>query len=270
MFEAWRRWLKSKNSLNAGVEVVFSLDGYRVLITGGSGSIGRAIAISMASCGAEVAISGTREDILKQISDEIREKTGKEALILNCDLSNTEKTTNLVKEFEERLGPVDVLINNAGINKDSLFPRMRLEDFDSVANINLRAIFILVQKAVSSMGPRRFGRIINMTSVVGVTGNIGQANYCASKAGLIGLSKAVALEYAKRGVTVNCVAPGAINSPMIEKLSEQARDRFISKIPMGRIGDPEDVAAVCCFLASQGASYITGQTIHVNGGMLMV
>ncbi|MDR1288990.1 MAG: 3-oxoacyl-[acyl-carrier-protein] reductase [Holosporales bacterium] len=248
---------------------MFSLDGYRVLITGGSGSIGRSIAISMASCGAEVAISGTREDALKNVAEEIKEKTGKAALILQCDLSDTEKAKNLVKEFEDKLGPIDVLVNNAGINKDSLFPRMSLEDFDTVVDVNLRAIFVLMQTAVSSMGPRRFGRIINMTSVVGVTGNIGQANYCASKAGLIGLSKAVALEYAKRGVTVNCVAPGAINSPMIEKLSEQARGRFIAKIPMGRIGDPDDVSAVCCFLASSGASYITGQTFHVNGGMLM-
>jgi 3-oxoacyl-[acyl-carrier protein] reductase len=223
----------------------------------------------MASYGADIAISGTREDTLKKISDEIEEKTGKEALILRCDLSNIGKTKNLVKEFEDSLGPIDVLVNNAGINKDSLFSRMALEDFDSVTDVNLRAIFVLMQEAVSSMGPRRFGRIINMSSVVGLTGNIGQANYCASKAGLIGLSKTVALEYAKRGITVNCIAPGAINSPMIEKLSEQAKDRFISKIPMGRIGDPEDVAAACCFLASREASYITGQTLHVNGGMLM-
>jgi 3-oxoacyl-[acyl-carrier protein] reductase len=223
----------------------------------------------MASCGAEVSISGTREDVLHDIADGIEKNTGKSVLVLPCDLTDHTKTQNLLRTFEEKLGPIDVLVNNAGINKDSLFSRMALEDFVLVNEVNLRAAFTLMQGAVASMGPRRFGRIINMTSVVGLTGNIGQANYCASKAGLIGLSKTVALEYAKRNVTVNCVAPGAIRSPMIDGMSEQARDRFISRIPMGRIGEPEDVAGICVFLASKVASYITGQTFHINGGMLM-
>ncbi|MDR0640157.1 MAG: 3-oxoacyl-ACP reductase FabG [Holosporales bacterium] len=248
---------------------MFSLAEYKVLVTGGSGAIGRSIAKAMISCGADVVISGTRIDALNGVASEIKSISGRYVGVVRCDLSNHDEAKGLVKSAEDLMGPIDVLINNAGINKDILFSRMADEDFDTVLNLNLRTVFTLMQSAVLSMAPRRFGRIINMTSVVGLTGNIGQANYCASKAGMIGLSKAVALEYAKRNITVNCVAPGAIASPMIDQLSDQAKDRFLAKIPMGRLGTTDDVAAVCCFLASKEASYITGQTIQVNGGMLM-
>ncbi|MDR1234171.1 MAG: 3-oxoacyl-ACP reductase FabG [Holosporales bacterium] len=248
---------------------MFSLEGYRVLVTGGSGSIGSSIAKAMALMGADIVISGTKLDVLNDVASEIRELSDRNIEVLRCDLSNADDAKDLVRLAEDKIGPIDVLVNNAGINKDVLFSKMSVQDFDSVLGLNLRSVFILTQCAAISMAPRRFGRIINITSVVGLTGNIGQANYCASKAGMIGLSKAVALEYAKRGITVNCVAPGAIDSPMIENLGDQAKDRFLTKIPMGRLGAPEDVAVTCCFLASKEASYITGQTIHVNGGMLM-
>ena len=250
--------------------MLFSLSDQSVLVTGGSGSIGKAIAINMATQGANIAISGTRLNSLEDTAREIKEKTGKNAIILQCDLSKPNETKELVKRAEESLEKIDVLINNAGINKDMLFAKMTEENLDDVLNVNLKAAFTLTKNALASMSSRRFGRIINISSVVGFTGNIGQVNYCASKAGLIGMSKAIALECARKGITINCIAPGAISSQMIDKLSEQAKERFIAKIPMCRIGEPEDVAYACCFLASKEASYITGQTIHVNGGMLMV
>ena len=250
--------------------MLFSLNDQKVLVTGASGSIGKAIALNMALQGADVAISGTRLEVLEETAREIKEATGKEAIVLQCNLSKTEETKELIKRAEEKMTRVDVLVNNAGINKDMLFGKMTEEDFDAVLNVNLKAAFTLAKEAIASMNSRRFGRVINITSVVGLTGNIGQVNYCASKAGLIGMSKAIALECARKGITVNCVAPGAITSPMTDKLSDQIKERFIAKIPMCRIGDPEDIANACCFLASKEASYITGQTIHVNGGMLMV
>ncbi len=250
--------------------MLFSLENQRALVTGASGSIGKAFAINLALQGASVAISGTRLEALEETSREIQEKTGKSPVILQCNLSNIAETKELVKRAIESLGGLDILVNNAGINKDMLFGKMTDEDLDEVLNINLKASFILTKDAIAAMGPQRFGRVINISSVVGFTGNIGQVNYCASKAGVIGMSKAIALECARKGITVNCIAPGAINSPMIEKLSDQAKERFMMKIPMSRIGTPEDVANACCFLASKEASYITGQTIHVNGGMLMV
>jgi 3-oxoacyl-[acyl-carrier protein] reductase len=248
---------------------MFSLSGSRVLITGGGGAIGRAIALKMASQGADVAICDVRNDLLDATVCLVMDSIGKGIAALQCDLSDTSKAGDVVRRAEDLIGPIDVLINNAGINKDVLFSKMTEDDLDAILNLNLRAVFTLTRAAVLAMAPRRFGRIINISSVVGVTGNIGQANYCASKAGVIGMSKAVALEYAGRGITVNCVAPGAIASPMLDKLSEQAREKFTAKIPMRRIGEPNDVAFACCFLASREASYITGQTIHVNGGMLM-
>ncbi|MDR3031455.1 MAG: 3-oxoacyl-ACP reductase FabG, partial [Holosporales bacterium] len=200
---------------------------------------------------------------------EIKEKTGKATVILQGNLANINEAKELVTKAEEKLGGLDVLVNNAGINKDMLFQKMTEEDLYEILDVNLRSVFTLTKNAIASMSARRFGRIINISSIVGFTGNIGQVNYCASKAGIVGMSKAIALECARKGITVNCIAPGAIESPMIEKLSEQAKERFIAKIPMSKLGEPEDVASVCCFLASKEASYITGQTIHVNGGMLM-
>lgn len=250
--------------------MLFSLENQNALVTGGSGSIGRAIAKRLSEQGANVVISGTRLEALQDSAKYIKETTGKEVKILKCNLSDISQSKELFSKAENELGQVDILVNNAGINKDKLFAKMTEEDLYEVLDINLRSVFTLTQAALSSMGSRRYGRVISISSVVGFSGNIGQANYCASKAGIVGMSKAIALECARKGITVNCIAPGAISSPMIEKLSDQAKDRFLAKIPMNRIGEPEDVAAACCFLASKEASYITGQTIHVNGGMLMV
>ncbi|MDR0630896.1 MAG: SDR family NAD(P)-dependent oxidoreductase, partial [Holosporales bacterium] len=185
---------------------MFSLMGYKALITGASGAIGKAISISLAEQGADVSISGTKIDALKAVADEIKMKTGKVAAIFQCDLFNSDEISRISTELNQ----IDILVNNAGINKDMLFSKMTEKDFDDVLYINLKVIFTLTQIAVTSMASRRFGRIINISSVVGKTGNIGQANYCASKAGIIGMTKAIALEYAKRGITINCIAPGAI------------------------------------------------------------
>jgi 3-oxoacyl-[acyl-carrier protein] reductase len=244
----------------------FSLKDERVLITGASGSIGRAITSVFVKCGANVAISGTREQALINLSEDL----GANVKVLPCDLSKNEEVEELIDRASESLGGLDILINNAGTNKDMLFGKMKESDLEEVMKINLNASFILSRNAVAIMSKNRYGRIINISSVVGFTGNIGQVNYCASKAAIVGMSKAIALEVARKGITVNCIAPGAINSPMMERLSEVNREKFISKIPMQRIGEPEDVANACLFLASRESSYITGQTIHVNGGMLML
>lgn len=249
--------------------MIFSLKGLNALITGATGSIGRAIAIKLASQGADIVISGTREDIMQSIVSEVSSKTGQRVIPLPCDLSNHDAVSNLFSKAEEELGHIDILVNNAGITKDMLIMKMTIEDFEEVLNINLKSAFILTKSAVQKMSRRNFGRILNISSIVGFTGNPGQTNYCASKSALLGMSKAVALEYARRGITINCIAPGAIESPMLDKLSPTNIEKFLSKIPMGKIGTPEDIAFACCFMASKEASYITGQTIHVNGGMFM-
>jgi 3-oxoacyl-[acyl-carrier protein] reductase len=249
------------------MEMLFSLDGYNALITGGSGAIGRAVAVEMAKQGADVLVTGTNTEALTQTATKIKEETGKNVHKIICDLANADETKDLFRKAEEQLGKIDILVNNAGIDKDMLFMRMTEMDLNAVLDINLRAVFTLSKAAVMSMSKRKYGRIINMASVVGFTGNPGQVNYCASKAGLVGMSKAIALEYAKRGITVNCIAPGAVKTPMIEALSEQAKEAFLRKIPIGEMAAPTDIAYACCFLASKEASYITGQTIHVNGGM---
>jgi 3-oxoacyl-[acyl-carrier protein] reductase len=244
----------------------FSVKKDRVLVTGASGAIGQAISVAFAKNGAEVVVSGTREMALNSLV----QKMGSNAKALTCDLSNNAEVEELIDRAVEVLGGIDILINNAGINKDLLLGKMKESDLEEVMKINLNATFILTKNAVQIMSKNRYGRIVNISSVVGFTGNIGQSNYCASKAAVVGMSKAIALEVARKGITVNCVAPGAINSPMIEKLSEINKEKFISKIPMQKIGEPEDVANACLFLASRESSYITGQTIHVNGGMLML
>jgi 3-oxoacyl-[acyl-carrier protein] reductase len=223
----------------------------------------------MAEQGANVAISGTRTDALIRTASEIEAKTGKRVVTIPCDLAIVENTKELFQKAEQQLGQIDILINNAGIDKDMLFMKMSVQDLADVLDINLKAAFILSQAAVVAMAKRRYGRIINMASVVGYTGNAGQVNYCASKAGLVGMSKAIALEYAKRNVTVNCIAPGAVRTPMITSLKQQAQDAFLQKIPMAKMAEPEDVAYACCYLASKEAAYVTGQTIHVNGGMFI-
>ena len=249
--------------------MLFSLEGLGALITGGAGAIGKKTAIEMIKQGAKVVIVDVREDALNVAYQEIKEATGCEVAIMKCNLLDTDSTKALFSNAEEQFGQVDILVNNAGIDRDKLLMKMTEEDLDIVLNVNLRAAFTLTKSAVMAMSKRKFGRIIGISSVVGFTGNAGQANYCASKAALVGLSKAVALEYAKRGITVNCIAPGAIKTPMIDAVSDEAREKFLSKIPLGYMADPVEIAYSVCFLVSREASYITGQTLHVNGGMYM-
>ncbi len=249
--------------------MLFSLEGLRAMITGGAGAIGKKTAIEMAKQGADIVIADVRQDALETAKTEIKEATGKDVAIINCDLLDIENTRALFAKAEEQAGQIDILVNNAGIDRDKLLMKMTEDDLEIVLNVNLRAAFTLTKSAVMAMSKRKFGRIIGISSVVGFTGNPGQANYCASKAALVGLSKAVALEYAKRGITVNCIAPGAIKTPMIDAVSDEAREKFLAKIPLGYMADPVEIAYAVCFLASREASYITGQTLHVNGGMYM-
>ncbi len=240
---------------------MFSLSGKRALVTGGSGAIGSAIAKKFIELGATVSISGTNDIALSEIANTIG------AIKLLCDLSDKEALSTLAQSAIDSMGGIDILVNNAGLNKDTLFIKMSDEYLSNVMSVNFEAAFTLTRQVIKYMSAQRSGRIISISSVVAFTGNVGQANYCASKAALVGFSRSIALEYAKRGITINCVAPGAIQSKMIEKLSEENLEKFVSKIPAGYVGTPEDVAAACCFLASDEARYITGQTLHVNGGM---
>lgn len=249
--------------------MLFSLNGLNALITGGAGAIGKKTAIELAKQGAGIIIADIRQDALESAAEEIKSQSGKEVSIINCNLLDTENTKELFAKCEEKMGQIDILVNNAGIDRDKLYMKMTEEDLDIVMNVNLKAIFTLTKSAVMAMSKRKFGRIINISSVVGFIGNPGQVNYCASKAALVGMSKAIALEYAKRGITVNCVAPGAIKTPMTDVVSDEAKERFLAKIPVGYMADPIEIAYAICFLASKESSYITGQTIHVNGGMYM-
>ena len=245
---------------------MFSLAGKKALVTGATGGIGEAIAAQLAAQGATVALSGTREAKLKEVAAAISGET----LIMPCNLGDGEAIAALVSEAESQMGAIDILVCNAGITKDNLAMRMKDEEWDQVLDINLKASFKLNRAVLKGMMKRRHGRIINITSVVGTMGNPGQANYCASKAGLQGMSKAIAMEVASRGITVNCLAPGFIQTPMTDALDEKQTDRITSNIPAARFGQPGDVAAGVAFLASDAAGYITGQTLHVNGGLLMV
>ncbi len=244
---------------------MFDLSGRAALVTGASGGIGGAIARTLHAQGASVALSGTRQGPLEELAGEL----GERAHVLPCDLGDTAAVEGLVDRAAEALGKLDVLVNNAGITRDGLAMRMKDEDWQAVLDINLSAGFRLARAALRGMMKQRWGRIIGITSVVGATGNPGQANYAASKAGMIGMSKALAQEVASRGITVNCVAPGFIASAMTDELNEQQRERILSSIPAGTLGDGRDVAAAVVFLASDEASYVTGQTLHVNGGMAM-
>ena len=246
---------------------MFSLANKSALVTGASGGIGAAIARSLAAAGARVAISGTNVGKLEALKSELGDK----AVIVAADLSNPEAVAGLIEAAEKALGtPVDILVNNAGLTRDGLAIRMKDEDWDAVLNVNLRASFILARAALKGMMKRRHGRIISISSIVGTTGNPGQANYAASKAGLVGMSKALAAEVASRNVTVNCVAPGFIATNMTEALNDDQKATINAKIPAGRMGTPEDVASAVLYLASDEAAYVTGQTIHVNGGMAMI
>jgi 3-oxoacyl-[acyl-carrier protein] reductase len=245
---------------------VFDLTGRIALITGASGGLGGAIARALHAQGASVALSGTRPEALEALAAELRDR----ARPTPCDLSDAAATEALVSTVENTLGPVDILVNNAGVTRDGLLVRMKDEDWESVLAINLTAAFRLSRAAVKSMVRRRYGRVINITSVVGVSGNPGQVNYAAAKAGMIGMSKALAREVATRGITVNCVAPGFIDSPMTRALDKKQRDEILATIPIGRLGSDKDIGAAVVYLASSEGAYMTGQTLHVNGGMAMI
>jgi 3-oxoacyl-[acyl-carrier protein] reductase len=245
---------------------MFDLGGMTALVTGASGGIGAAIAHALVKQGARVAVSGTRREVLDVLAVELGEGT----VVLPCDLSKAAQVDALVPQAVAAMGKLDILVNNAGVTRDNLAMRMKDEEWDTVLRVNLEAAFRLCRAACKPMMKARFGRIISITSVVGVTGNPGQVNYAASKAGLIGMSKALAQEVATRGITVNCVAPGFIVSPMTQALPEAQRDLLTARIPAGRLGEGADVAAAVAYLASPGAAYVTGQTLHVNGGMAMI
>jgi 3-oxoacyl-[acyl-carrier protein] reductase len=245
---------------------MFELTGKTALITGATGTIGGTIARIVHAQGATVAISGTRREIL----DKLAAQLGERVHVLPCNLADRAETEALVPRAEEVMGQLDVLVANAGVTRDNLLVQLRDEDWEQVIAVNLSATFRLTRAAVRGMMRRRFGRVIAITSVVGTTGNPGQANYVAAKAGITGLIKAMAQEYAKRGVTANCVAPGFIVTPMTEKLNDKQREVILAKIPANRAGTAEEVAAAVVFLASNEAAYVTGQTLHVNGGMAMI
>jgi 3-oxoacyl-[acyl-carrier protein] reductase len=237
----------------------------KILITGSTGGIGQKIAEGFDNLGATLCLSGTSEEKLQNFSKTLSGKN----FILPCDLKNTTEVEGLVNKATELMGGIDILVCNAGITKDNIFLRMKNEEFEDVINVNLKSSFILTRNALKKMIKNRFGRIINISSVVGYSGNPGQANYVASKAGLVGMTKSVAIEVATRNITINCIAPGFIKSPMTDALNEKQKEDILKKIPTGKMGSAEDIAHGVMFLASKEASYITGQTLHINGGMLM-
>ena len=245
---------------------MFDLTGKVALVTGASGGIGGAIAGQLYAQGARVVLSGTRAEVLETRAGEL----GERAHAMTCNLADEGEATALVGRVEEELGQLDILVNNAGLTRDGLAVRMKNEDWRDVIEVNLTAAFRLSRASLKGMMKRRWGRIIGISSIVGVSGNPGQANYVASKAGLIGMSKALAQEVATRGITVNCVAPGMIETAMTDVLNEQQRARMLAAIPMQRLGNADEVASAVVYLASEEAAYLTGQTLHVNGGMAMI
>jgi 3-oxoacyl-[acyl-carrier protein] reductase len=245
---------------------MFELTGKKALITGATGGLGAEIARALHAQGARIVISGTRREKLEELAHELGERVS----ILPCDLSSVESIQSLIPKVEAVLGGLDILVNNAGLTQDGLLLRMSDEQWSRVIEVNLTSVFRLSREAIKGMIKQRKGRIINITSVVGITGNAGQANYAASKAGITGLSKSLAAEVATRGITVNCIAPGFIESPMTAVLTDKQREKILSEIPQGKIGSPKDIAAAVVFLASEEARYMTGQTLHINGGMTRV
>ena len=245
---------------------MIDLKGKKVLVTGASGGIGKAIAMELSSSGADLCLTGRNKSELENLQKII----GGKCQIIISDLSNSEGINNLADQAQEIMGQIDILVNNAGITKDNLFMRMSEDDWNEVININLNSIFKLTKQLIKGMIKRRYGRIINITSVIGVAGGAGQSNYSASKAGIIAMSKSLAQEVGSRSVTVNSIAPGFIETNMTAELSDDRKDDILRSISVGRLGKPDDIAGAVCFLASDKASYITGQTIHINGGMLMI
>ena len=244
---------------------MFDLSGKVAVVTGASGGIGGSIASALHRQGAHIVLAGRRRDALEALASDL----GDSASIVVGDLTDPDLANALIKEADER-GGLGILVNNAGITRDNLAMRMKNDEWQAVLDTNLTAVFSLCRASLKGMMRRRYGRIINITSVVGVTGNPGQANYAAAKAGLIGMSKALAQEIASRGITVNCVAPGFIETAMTDALDDRQRDTLMGRIPCGRLGQVADIAAAVCYLASEEANYVTGQTLHVNGGMAMI
>ena len=245
---------------------MFDLTGMTALVTGASGGIGGAIARALHAHGATVTLSGTRAAALETLAGDLGERVH----VAAANLSDRADVDALVGKAEAAMGQIDILVNNAGITRDGLFMRMKDEDWDTVLEVNLTAGFRLARGALRGMVKRRFGRIVGITSIVGVTGNPGQVNYCASKAGMIGMTKSLAQEVASRNITVNAVAPGFIATAMTDELNDEQKARINSQIPAGRMGSPEEIAAAVLYLASAEAAYVTGQTLHVNGGMAMI
>jgi 3-oxoacyl-[acyl-carrier protein] reductase len=245
---------------------MFDLTGKTALVTGASGGIGRAIAEALHKAGATVALTGTRREVLDEVAAGLGERAG----VFVADLGDRASVDALVPAVEGAFGKVDILVNNAGITRDNLFMRMKDEEWDRVLEVNLTAGFRLARATLRGMMKRRFGRIVGITSVVGVTGNAGQGNYAAAKAGMIGMSKALAQEVASRNITVNCVAPGFIETAMTDQLNDKQREGILASVPAGRLGQGAEIAAAVVYLASDEAAYVTGQTLHVNGGMAMI
>jgi 3-oxoacyl-[acyl-carrier protein] reductase len=245
---------------------MFDLSGKSALVTGASGGIGGATARALHAAGASVVLTGTRKDALDALAGELCERTH----VVTADLSDTDAIAALVAAADDAVGQIDILVNNAGLTRDMLSMRLTDEDWSTVLDVNLGAAFRLSRAVLRGMMQRRWGRIVNITSIVGVTGNAGQANYAASKAGMIGMSKSIAQEVAARGVTVNCLAPGFIETAMTDVLKDDLKKKLLEAVPARRLGTPDDIAAGVVYLASEEASYITGQTLHINGGMAMI
>lgn len=250
--------------------MMFDLTGMTALVTGASGGIGSSIARALASQGARLALSGSNSAKLRAFRDELNADYGHDHVEITCDLSNTTQVEELVPATLDTLGKIDILVNNAGITRDNLAMRMKDDEWAQVIAVNLEAAFRLMRAACKPMMKARYGRIVTITSVVGATGNPGQVNYAAAKAGLVGMSKSLGQEVASRGITVNCVAPGFIRTAMTDVLPDAQKEALNARIPMGRMGEGEDIGAAVAFLASKEAGYITGQTLHVNGGMAMI
>jgi 3-oxoacyl-[acyl-carrier protein] reductase len=245
---------------------MFELSGKTALVTGASGGIGKAIAFALHQQGATIALSGTRKDVLDAFAHDMKERVH----VVPANLSDRASVDALVPAAEAAMGSLDILVNNAGITRDNLFMRMKDDEWDQVLAVNLTAGFALTRAAIKGMMKRRFGRIIGITSVVGVTGNPGQANYAASKAGMIGMTKSLAIEVASRNITVNCIAPGFIETSMTDGLNDKQKETILTRVPTGRLGHAHEIAASAVYLASTEAAYMTGQTLHVNGGMAMI
>lgn len=245
---------------------MFNLTGKFALVTGATGGIGGAVAKALHAQGATVGISGTRRETLESLAGEL----GGRVHVLPANLSDAQSVEGLIPAAEAAMGQVDILVNNAGVTRDNIFMRMKDEEWETVLRVNLEGAFRLSRSVIKGMMKRRWGRIISVTSVIGTTGNAGQANYAASKAGLIGMSKSIAQEVASRNITVNCIAPGFIATPMTDFLNDKQREGILAKVPMARLGAPEDIASAAVYLASEEAAYLTGQTLHINGGMAMI